>query len=246
MAENKKQDLEKDIEDFAEEMKENKKEEKVMEKETMKKETKKVELNVGTFSKVQKYNGGKVVARYPYANRDGIIDFEIWRMEGAKEPFYAMHIGKDGQELPGMGKASPIIYNLPKVLEAKENRKTIFIVEGESKADVLNELGYVATTAPFSGTDKWNERYNKYVKYANVLILADNDDKSREFAENTYSEVSEYANNVGIIELVSLYPQLKKGGDIEDLRNIVNDDEYLKETLDSIINDLLSENKEEK
>lgn len=237
----KKQNLEQDIKELAKEIKgSNDKEE---EKETMKeekKETKKVELNKPTFSKIQKYNGGKVVAKYPYANRDGVIEYEIWRMKGAKEKFYTMHPGKDGECLPTMGKASPIIYNLPKVIEAKENRETIFIVEGESKANVLNDLGYVATTAPFSGTDKWNERYNKYVKYANVLIIADNDDQCREFAENTFAEVSEYASNVGILELADLYPQLKEGGDIEDLRDIVNDDEYLKEVLDSVIADLLS------
>lgn len=238
MAVKKEPDLEKSIEEFKEEI--NGKDEN-KEKEAMNKDKKMVELNKPTLSKVQRYNGGSVVAKYPYVNKEGIIDYEIWRMQGAKERFYTMHIGKDGQYLPGMGMASPIIYNLPKVLEAKENKETIFIVEGESKADVLNDLGYVATTAPFSGTDKWNERYNKYVKYANVLIVADNDNKSREFAENTFTEVSEYASNVGILELNSIYPQLKEGGDIKDIRKIVNDDDYLKEVLDSIIRDLLSD-----
>ena len=238
MAVKKEPNLEKSIEKFEQEMKE----EKVGQwKEIMKEESQKVELIKPSLTKVQRYNGGRAVAQYPYINREGVIDYEVWRMEGAKERFYTMHIGKDGQYLPGIGMASPIIYNLPKVLKARENKEIIFIVEGESKADVLNDLGYVATTAPFSGTEKWNERYNKYVKYANVLIVADNDNKCREFAENTFTEISEYASNVGILELSSLYPQLKEGGDIEDLRNIVNDDNYLKEVLDSVIEDFMSD-----
>lgn len=202
---------------------------------------KEIELNKGTLSKVQKYNGGKVVAKYPYVNKDGAISYEIWRMEGGKEPFYTMHPGKDGQDLSGLGRNKTIPYNLPKVLETRENNGVIFVVEGESKADTLNELGYTATTVPYKGTDKWNDRYNKYVKYGNILIVADNDDNGREFSENTYSVISDVAKNIGILELNSIYPQLKEGGDIEDLRKIVNNDNNLKKVLDNIINDFMND-----
>ena len=130
---------------------------------------------------------------------------------------------------------------MPNVLKAKEDGDVIFVTEGASKANVLNELGYVATTVPFKGIDKWTNKYNKYVKYAKVIIVVDNDENSKAFAENTFETISDVANKIGILELSDIYPELKEGGDIEDLRNIVNDDNYLKEVLNSIIEDLTSD-----
>lgn len=204
---------------------------------------KKIELNVATLSKVQKEVGynATAVAKYPYPNEEGEVVYEIHRMQNAEQPFYTVRPLGNGEFKTGLGKVKTIPYNLPNVIKAKENNEVIFITEGESKADVLNELGYVATTVPFKGTDKWISKYNKYLKYANVLIVADNDDNSRAFAENTFEEISDVANKVGILELTSIYPDLKESGDIEDLRNIVNDDQELKRVLDSIIENFMTD-----
>ncbi|MBQ3414093.1 MAG: hypothetical protein IJH39_01825 [Clostridia bacterium] len=242
MADKKKQNLEQSIEEFAKEMKEKNKKE---EKETMEEKNKKVELNVATFSKVQRDTEikPKVVARYPYINEDGEFIYEVQKMQNAEEPYYVARPLENGEYKPGLGKLKTIPYNLPNVIRAKENGDVIIVTEGESKCNVFYELGYTATTGPFKGSDKWIIRFNKYLKHANVLVIADNDEEGRAFAENTFETISDAADNVGVIELSDICPQLKEGGDIEDLRNIVNNDEYLKETLDSIINDLLS-NKE--
>lgn len=213
------------------------------EKEKMKETNSKIKLNIATFSKIQKDVEYKpsVIARYQYINEDGEVVYEIQRMKNAEQPFYATRPLGNGEYKTGLGKVKTIIYNLPNVLKSKEDGDVIFVTEGESKADVLNELGYVATTVPFKGADKWTSKYNKYLKYANVLIVADNDDNSREFSENTFEEISDVANKVGILELTSMYQDLKEGGDIEDLRNIVNDDNYLKEVLDSIIKEFMTD-----
>ena len=39
----------------------------------------------------------------------------------------------------------------------------------------------------------------------------------------------------------SIYPDLKENGDIEDLKNIVNDDKQLKEVIDSIIENFMND-----
>lgn len=179
--------LKENIEVATEELKE-KREEKVMGEQNSK-----IKLNVATLSKVQKDNGynATTVAKYPYINEDGEVVYEIHRMKNAEQPFYTVRPLGNGEFKIGLGKVKTIPYNLPNVLKAKENNEVIFITEGESKSDVLNELGYVATTVPFKGTDKWNSKYNKYLKYANVLVVADNDNNSREFAENTFEEISD-------------------------------------------------------
>lgn len=203
----------------------------------------KVQLNIATLSKVQKDLEGKpiIVAKYPYINEDGEFVYEVWKMKNAKEPYYIMRPLENGEYKSGLGKVKTIPYNLPNILKAKEEGKVVIVTEGESKVDVFSQLGYSATTAPFSNTDKWQDKYNKYLKYADVLVIADNDDKGREFADLTFDTISDVANKIGILELSDIYPELKEGGDIEDLRNIVNDDNYLKEVLNSIIEDLTSD-----
>ena len=203
----------------------------------------KVQLNIAKLSKVQKEVGYNAiaVAKYPYINEDGEVIYEIHRMKNAEQPFYTVRPLGNGKYKNGLGKVKTIPYNLPNIIKAKENGNVIFVTEGESKANVLNELGYVATTVPFKGIDKWTNKYNKYVKYANVIIVVDNDENSKAFAENTFEEISDVANKIGILELSDIYPELKEGGDIEDLRNIVNDDNYLKEVLNSIIEDLTND-----
>lgn len=203
----------------------------------------KVKLNIATLSKVQKdlEDKPKIITKYPYINEDGEVLYEIWKMENTEEPYYTMRPLENGEYKRGLGKVKTIPYNLPNIIKAKEEGKVIIVTEGESKVDVFNQLGYYATTVPFSNTDKWRDKYNKYLKYANVLVVADNDDKGREFADLTFDTISDVANNIGILELADIYPQLKKGGDIEDLRNIVNDDNYLKEVLNSIIEDLIND-----
>ena len=200
-------------------------------------------MNVATLSKVQKEVGynATAVAKYPYPNEEGEVVYEIHRMRNAEQPFYTVRPLGNGEYKSGLGKVKTIPYNLPNVLKSKKDGEVIFVTEGESKANVLNELGFVATTVPFKSTDKWTSKYNKYVKYANVLIVADNDDASRAFAENTFEEISDVANKVGILELTSIYPDLKENGDIEDLRNIVNDDQQLKEVLDTIIENFMTD-----
>lgn len=203
----------------------------------------KVKLNIATLSKVQKdlEDKPKIIAKYPYINEDGEVLYEVWKMENADEPYYTMRPLENGEYKRGLGKVKTIPYNLPNIIKAKEEGKIIILTEGESKVDVFNQLGYSATTVPFSNTDKWRDKYNKYLKYANVLVVADNDDKGREFADLTFDTIADVANNIGILELADIYPQLKEGGDIEDLRNIVNDDNYLKEVLNSIIEDLIND-----
>lgn len=242
----KKQNLEQDIKELAEEIKESNDKEV---KEVTKDEDNKVELNVATLSRVQKEveRIAYPTEKYPYVNEDGEIIYEVWKMKNSREPYYTMRPQANGQAKPGLSRNTKRIpYNLPNVIKAKKEGAVIIVTEGERKANIFNELGYVATCVIGKDTDKWKSKYNKYVKYTNVLIVADNDDKGRDFADIAFSEISEVANNVGILELKDLYPQLQEGGDIEDLRKIVNNDKYLKEVLDSVINDLLSNEEVEK
>lgn len=208
-----------------------------------KEENQNVVLNIATLSKVQKEveRIAYPIEKYPYINEDGEIVYEVWRMKNCIEPYYIMRPQENGQAKPGLSrKTKTIPYNLPNVLKSTKDGSIIIVTEGERKANIFNELGYVATTVIGKDTDKWRTKYNKFVKYANVLIIADNDEKAREFADLTFSEISGVANNVGILELSSLYPELEEGGGIEELRYVVNNDDYLKEVLDNVIKEFMN------
>ena len=204
---------------------------------------KEVELKVPKLSKVQKEVNkyGKIINKYPYINEDGEVLYEIHKMENAPEPYYVARPSEDGAYKYGLGKIKIIPYNLPEILEAKGKKEIIIVTEGESKADCFSNLGYASTTAPFTGAEKWLSRFNKYLKYANVLVIADNDDEGRAFAETTFETISDVAKNIAVLHLEEIYPDLKEGGDIEDLQEIVNNDEKLIGILDEAINELLSE-----
>ena len=188
---------------------------------------------------------GEVVKKYQYVNEDGKVIYEVHRMKNASEPFYIARPTEDGNYKYGLGKVKTIPYNIINVLKAKENNEVIIITEGESKADLFNMLGFVATTVPFNRSDKWQPKYNKYFKYANVLIIADNDDKGREFASLTFNTILDVTSNLGILELSEICPALRKGGDIEDVRNIVGNDAELRKYLDETISNFMARNSQD-
>lgn len=95
------------------------------------------------------------------------------------------------------------LYNLPNVINAVKNDKTIFVVEGEKDADTLNELGFVAT-CNCGGAGKWRNTYNPFFKDANVVILPDNDDAGRKHANLVKNNIIHLAKSVKIVNLNGL------------------------------------------
>lgn len=65
-------------------------------------------------------------------------------------------------------------YRLPELVEAISGDNTVFIVEGEKKADRLWSMGIPATCNAM-GAGKWNDELLPYFKGADVVILPDND-----------------------------------------------------------------------
>ena len=196
-------------------------------------------LQIPALSKVNRANAtfGKPIEKYPYINEEGEIQYEVWKMDkNSRQPYYVFRQLADKTYKAGLGKVDTIIYNLPAVLEAKKNGEVIIVTEGESKAKTFNELGYTATTVPFSGTDKWRSKYSRYLKHAFVIVVADNDDNGREFADFTFEEISDVTDNIAMLDLAELYPTLKEGGDINDLREVATDTQ-----IKAVINEVIRE-----
>ena len=204
-------------------------------------EEQKVELNIPKVSKAEIKEeieeDENTVAVYPYCNVDGTTLYEVVRRTGRGEPFLVRHKGQDGKYIYKLPKDVDLVpYNLPNVRQAIEEGRAIWLTEGESKADSLNHLGFVATTCAFKGADKWYNFYNEYIKEAKaIFILIDNDEASEKFAELTTKTILSEHKGIAIypIRVIEICSSLEEGADIDDLIEKTSED-TVKVTLETI------------
>lgn len=215
-----------------------------LEKDLIRKETqqeKKVEVTIPKVNLVDSSKLSKedknIIAVYPYEDEEGKLQYEIIRRDGAGEKFLVRSYTETGERKFKLLKGKKLVpYNLPSVLEAIKEGKIIWITEGESKSDTLNKLGFTCTTCAFTGAEKWSDNYSKFLEGAKrIIILGDNDSNGEEFVYNTATSLSETLDNVKVwpLMLTEIYSNLKLGGDIDDLIEILGVD-TVQNTLESI------------
>lgn len=148
---------------------------------------------------------------YEYADEAGAVLYRTKRIEmaGKAKRFLAEHL-KGDRWLNGMGEVRRIPYLLPDIIAAPD--ATIYLVEGERKADKLASWGFVATSIAF-GAKGWAEKhsYAEHFRGRTVVILPDNDEPGREYADKVRTSV----NRVGKAIILDL-PGLPPKGDIMD------------------------------
>jgi putative DNA primase/helicase len=122
--------------------------------------------------------GAKIVATYDYFNAECAPVFQVRRME-PKNFVQARSDGKGGW-VSGKGCMKgvvPVPYRLPRVIQAIEQNRTIFVAEGEKGVHAVESLGLVGTCSP-GGAGKWRAHYNGTFAGADIVVLADNDPQS--------------------------------------------------------------------
>ena len=149
---------------------------------------------------------------YVYTDTEGKPLFGIIRMPVKGEGrFKAVRPDGKGGWVFGMGKVTPTLYNLPRVIEAASRGELVFVVEGEKDADNLAKVGLTATTNPF-GAETWKPDYADYLIGADVVIIPDNDDAGRRHAEQVARSLVGKAKRIRVLEL----PNLPEKGDVSD------------------------------
>jgi hypothetical protein len=106
---------------------------------------------------------------------------------------------------------SPLIYRSSEVMEAAANGHTIYIAEGERKANALWAWNIPATCNP-GGACKWRPEHSEFVRGADVVILPDNDPAGCAHLEKLIASLTGIANKIQVVEL----PRLPSKGDIID------------------------------
>lgn len=161
---------------------------------------------------------GRIAAQYDYTNEASTLLARKTRWEKTvdgkrKKTFTWSHPEGQGFQSGRNGMAVP--YRLPELLRAD----TVFLVEGEKDVDNLTAQGLAATCTPDgAGTgSKWRDTYTPYFTGKTVYILQDNDDVGKKFAQYEAEKLYLVAQEVKVLDLTTLWPQLPERGDISDV-----------------------------
>ena len=99
-------------------------------------------------------------------------------------------------------------FRLPELLNDLSFERTVFVVEGERKANLLRSWGIPATC----GTKDWPAYLSKHFKDADVVILPDNDKPGMDYANKVAASLVAVGARVRVLNL----PGLDAKGDIVD------------------------------
>ncbi|MDE7261138.1 MAG: AAA family ATPase [Oscillospiraceae bacterium] len=103
---------------------------------------------------------------------------------------------------------------------AGELAGVIHIVEGEKDADNFHDrIGGCAVSAAdgAGGKSKWRKEYTEQLRDRPVVILQDNDDTGKAFAQETAAALHGVAKSVRLIDLSQCWPEIPEHGDISDM-----------------------------
>ncbi|WP_280264678.1 toprim domain-containing protein, partial [Nocardia wallacei] len=156
------------------------------------------------------------VTTYPYVRADGTIAGEVIRREadfesGRDKSFSqrAWNPQTGAWKDTGFDK---IPYNLPDVLDAVAEGRTIYLVEGEKDAESARRAGEVATTNA-GGALSWTPEHAAWLDgAAEIVIVADRDSAGYRRADRVLSTLTGSALRVGRIRVV----QAATGKDLTD------------------------------
>lgn len=131
-----------------------------------------------------------------------------------KGKYACWELYNNGGYTKGLCGKKPPLYALPELIEARGN---IYIAEGEKDVETLQKMGLCATTSPKGAGGKWEADYNKYLEGRDIVIISDNDEAGKIYADNVKAAVLPVAKSVMHIPAKRLYPDLESKGDISDV-----------------------------
>ncbi|QCI92119.1 AAA family ATPase [Novosphingobium sp. EMRT-2] len=163
---------------------------------------------------------------YEYDDGVGNTVYRTKRLEatGHNKRFVAERF-EAGRWVNGLGALPRVLYRLTDLQNAvaiakdKANEPPlVYFVEGERKADKLISMGFVATAIAF-GANGWQREYADALAGLSVVVLPDNDDPGRKFAETVKAAVEDVGGTACIVDL----PGLPAKGDIMDWNGTADD-----------------------
>jgi hypothetical protein len=134
---------------------------------------------------------------------------EVLYIQRHKGPYYR----KVGENLwtKGLEDVTQVPYKLHELVDGVGAGKPIYHLEGPKDVEAARErLGVVATTS--GGVKTWRPEFRSYYVGADVVVIPDNDDEGRAYADTVARSVAPVASRVRVVSL----PDLVEKGDLTD------------------------------
>ncbi|WP_380941800.1 AAA family ATPase [Sphingomonas floccifaciens] len=184
---------------------------------------------LGLLPERQRRPNGEVwreTGRYEYVDADGTVAYRTVRLEkaGERKRFTAQRPDGRGGWVNKLDPNAPrILYRLPDIIAA-DRASVVYLTEGERKADKLAGWGFVATAIAF-GAKGWRDTYAKALADRTVIILPDNDDEGRAFADHASKSINQAGGKAFVLPLPDLPPKgdiIDWAGTPEELRSLAD------------------------
>jgi hypothetical protein len=167
-----------------------------------------------------------IVATYDYVDAHGTLRYQTVRL--SPKNFYQRRPDGKGGWINNLKGVTPVIFNLPAVLEGIAGEKTILLVEGEADALALQAHGYIAT-CNHGGATKWGDDQSQWlIDAVDVVCFGDNDAAGRAHLLKQIMSLTK----VGILPRLARMHALPEHGDIRDWLKT-----HTQEDLDRLITD---------
>lgn len=156
---------------------------------------------------------------YEYRDPEGAVLYRTRRIEepDRRKRFIAERPSGRGGWVAKLGDVPRVLYLLPELLAA-DSAQPVYLVEGERKADKLAGWGLVSTACAF-GAKGWRDAYAASLTGRTVIILPDNDDEGRGFADRARASIEKAGGRPVIVAL----PGLDAKGDIMDWKGTADE-----------------------
>jgi hypothetical protein len=152
---------------------------------------------------------------FDYCDETGSVIYQVERTDyydgGRKKKFLQRRPDGNGGWLWNLDGVHPVPYRLLELLEALAHGRTIVIVEGEAKADLLWSWN-IPSTCNSGGAEKWRAEHSAYLSGADTVVLPDNDPAGRAHMDRVAVSLTEAGASVRVLDL----PGLGAKGDVVD------------------------------
>jgi hypothetical protein len=184
-----------------------------------------------------------VVARFDYHDARGAVAYQVERVE-YQNPDGSYVSGKDGKRKKDFYQRRPdpdrpgewfynlrdtrrVLYRLPELIEALAYGRTVVLVEGEAKADLLWSWNIPATCSPMGAKNWRGDLYAAALRGADIVVLPDNDPDGLVYLDAVAVSLTEVGASVRVLALPGLAPKgdiidwERAGGTVEQLHALI-------------------------
>jgi len=196
-------------------------------------------LKMGDLFPPREQGNGKrrIVATYDYTDGEDRMLFQVVRFD--PKDFRQRRPDPDhpGGWLWNLNGTERVLYRLPRILDAHEEQKAVFVAEGEKDVAALEKLGLTATCNP-GGAGKWQASFTETLAgLPGVIIVAHKDPPNvqtgkstgREHAQLVAQALHGRVKQVKVLELPDrdgrrvkdAHDWISAGGTLDELRELV-------------------------